>query len=281
MRRWKPSGAETKDSEARDEPARPALLETRQNDGIPKYVQLAAIIKDKIIGKEYAANQQIPTEEQLCQEYQVSRITVREAVNRLVQDHLLTRKQGKGTYVVPQKLRRDIAKVYSFTHDMEQLGLKPSSTVLDQRVEVADAELRARLKLSESDGRVTRIRRLRKANDAPILLETTILPVYLCPRLVEADLENQSLYRILTEEYGLFPYTAEETYEPVILQTADAKLLECRPRRPQPAFAIERIAYLENGTPIEYTRSLARGDRMTLGITMLADKADFQRRVGV
>jgi GntR family transcriptional regulator len=98
---------------------------------------------------------------------------------------------------------------------------------------------------------------------------------------VDADLEHGSLYKVLTEEYGLFPHTAEETYEAVILRKEDARLLECTLQKPQAAFAIERIAFLENGKPLELTRSVGRGDRLTLAINMLADKADFQRLVGV
>ena len=67
----------------------------------------------------------------------------------------------------------------------------------------------------------------------------------------------------------------------MILKKEDSRLLECSARKPQPAFAIQRIAFIENGTPMEFTRSVGRGDRLTLGINMLADKADFQRLVGV
>jgi GntR family transcriptional regulator len=260
---------------------RPTPLAALERDRIPKYVQLASILEEKLARREYELNQQIPTEDRLCQEYQVSRITVREAVNRLVQDGLVERRQGKGTYVVAQKLRRNIAKVYSFSHDMVHLGLRPSSVVLVQTVEQASPEVAAILKLPAADRRVTRIERVREANDTPILLERTLIPTYLCPGLERVDLASGSLYEALTQRYGVSPRTAEETYEAIILQPTDARRLGCALRKPQPAFSIQRTTLLADGTPIEFTRAVGRGDRLTLGINMVADQAGFQRLVGV
>ena len=87
------------------------------------------------------------------------------------------------------------------------------------------------------------------------------------------------MYRILTEERQLLPHHAEESYEAMILGREDAGLLECQSRKPQAAFAIQRLTYLENGLPVELTHSVSRGDRMTLAINMTADAADFQRIV--
>jgi GntR family transcriptional regulator len=250
-------------------------------EGIPKYIQIARILRERIQRQEYAPGGQIPTEVELCETYQVSRITVREAINKLVQEGWLDRRQGKGTYVVHQKLRRNIAKVYSFSSDMRQLGMAPRSRVLSLRVEEAPAVIVDRMKLPETNRRVTRITRVRIANDVPVLIETAMIPEYLCPGLVERDFETGSLYRILTEEYRLMPHHAEETYEAIILSKEDAVILERDPAPPQPAFAIQRVTYLENGIPIEYGTSVGRGDLLTLAINMVADKADFQRVIGV
>jgi GntR family transcriptional regulator len=251
------------------------------SEGIPKYVQIARILRERIQRQEYAPGVQIPTEVDLCEAYQVSRITVREAINKLVQEGWLDRRQGKGTYVVHQKLRRNIAKVYSFSSDMRQLGMAPRSHVLCLRVEEAPPAIADRMKLPETNHRVTRITRVRIANDVPVLVETAMIPEYLCPRLAERDFEHGSLYRILTEEYRLMPHHAEETYEAIILSKEDAAILEKDPDVPQPAFAIQRVTYLETGVPIEYGTSVGRGDLLTLAINMVADKADFQRVIGV
>jgi GntR family transcriptional regulator len=250
-------------------------------EGIPKYIQIARILRERIQRQEYAPGGQIPTEAELCEAYQVSRITVREAINKLVQEGWLDRRQGKGTYVVHQKLRRNIAKVYSFSSDMRQLGMTPRSHVLSLCVEEALQEIVEKMRLPETNHRVTRITRVRIANDVPVLIETAMIPEYLCAGLVDRDLESGSLYRILTEEYRLMPHHAEETYEAIILSREDAVVLERDPDVPQPAFAIQRVTYLESGVPMEYGTSVGRGDLLTLAINMVADKADCQRVIGV
>jgi GntR family transcriptional regulator len=257
------------------------VLDGRSGEGIPKYFQIARILREKIQSQEYAPGGQIPTEVELCETYQVSRITVREAINKLVQEGWLDRRQGKGTYVVHQKLRRNIAKVYSFSSDMRQLGLEPRSRILDLRVEEASPEIVRKMKLPETNHRVTRITRVRIANDVPILVETAMIPEYLCAGLADHDLAGGSLYRILTEEYRLMPHHAEETYEAIILSREDAVVLERDPKVPHPAFAIQRMTFLADGVPMEFGTSVGRGDLLTLAINMVADKADFQRVIDV
>jgi GntR family transcriptional regulator len=255
------------------------MQEAGSAEGVPKYIRLARILREQIVRQVYKVGERIPSEGELGASHRMSRITVREAVDRLVQEGLLERRQGRGTYVLPQKLRRNIAKVYSFTSDMLRLGLTPSSRVLSLVVENADRELTRTLQLPLENARVTRIVRVRKANDVPILLETTLIPEYLCPGLVAKDLQRDSLYRILTEDFQLVPHHAEEFYEAVVLSRGDAGLLECRSRGPQAAFAIQRLTYLESGLLVELTRSVSRGDRMTLAINMTSVAADFQRVV--
>jgi GntR family transcriptional regulator len=256
------------------------MLEDKDAEGFPKYAQLARILRRKISAQEYLPGERIPTESELCRAYGVSRVTVREAVARLAQEGLLTRSQGRGTYVARRKLRRSIDRLYSFSTDMRELGVQPSSRVLTLAREEACPEDAALLALPEADPFVTRVRRLRLANGLPVLLEDTLVPDHLCPGLAARDLADGSLYRCMTEDYRLALHHAEESYEAVILRAADARALGCDPDRPVPAFALERIAYLADGAPVELTRSVGRGDMLTLAVTLFADKADFKRVFG-
>ncbi len=156
------------------------MLVDKSSEGIPKYYQLAKIIKDRIERQEYKGEEQIPSEAELCETFQVSRITVREAINKLVVEGYLARRQGKGTYVAHQKQRRNIDRIYSFSSDMKHLGLEPSSRMLAFSVEEADPEAMELLKLPDNNRRVTKISRLRLANQIPVLKETTLIPEYLC-----------------------------------------------------------------------------------------------------
>ncbi len=249
------------------------------SEGVPKYIQLGRILREKIARQDYRPGDRIPSEAALGDAYRVSRITVRQAVDRLVREGLLARRQGLGTYVLAQKLRRNISRVYTFTSDMQNMGLKPSSRVLELVVEEADEETALSLQLPSVNRRVTRLSRVRLANGTPILRETTLVPEHLCPGLVEKDFSKASLYRILAEEYRLLPHHAEETYEAIMLRRRDAELLECPSHGNQPAFAIQRLTFLVSGLPIELTRSVGRGDRLTLAVNMTSDQADIQRRI--
>ena len=256
-------------------------LVDKSSEGIPKYFQLAKIIKDRIERQEYKGEEQIPSEAELCSTFQVSRITVREAINRLVAEGYLERRQGKGTYVAHQKLRRNIARIYSFSSDMKHLGLEPSSRMLSFSIDGADPEATELLKLPDNNRRVIRISRLRLANKIPVLKETTLIPEYLCANLEEGELEAGSLYKILTERYGFVLDHAEETYEAIIMPEEDVLLFGLDPSQPTSAFAIKNVTYLDNGTPIERTTSVGRGDLLTLVINMVSNEADFKRVIGV
>ncbi len=256
------------------------MLEEKHSEGIPKYIQLANILRDKIAAQQYRPGDRIPAEADLCAEYSVSRITVREAINKLVQESYLNRQQGKGTFVMPQKLRRNIARVYSFSADMREMGIAPSSRVLDVTREEAEDFAAERLRLPDSNRIVVVVKRVRLANDIPVLIETTTVPDFLCPGLADKDLARGSLYQCFAEDYQLKIHHAEETYESIILSRKDAQLLGCA-GRPVAAFSLQRVAYLENGVPVELTRSVGRGDMLTLTVNMVADKADFKRVIGV
>jgi len=162
---------------------------------------------------------------------------------------------------------------------MLELGLQPSSRVLSCEVVTADDKIREILRLPAQEEKVNRIVRVRCANNEPILLETTVIPLYLCPGLIEEDLERGSLYAVLREKYGLLLDHAYETYEVGKVRKEEAQHLECRVGLP--AFIIERVAYLRNEVPVEWTKSVARGDRLRFTVLLVADQAQIRRQVEV
>ncbi len=255
------------------------MLESKTTSGVPLYFQLRNILRDRIINGEFKADERIPPEIELCRRYGVSRITVRKAIEALVQEELIYTRQGKGTFVTPQKLRRRLPRLYSFTEDIRELGLQPSSSIVELRIENATPQDAATLKLPEHDRNIFKIVRIRRVNDEPVLLEATQIPHFLCPELLSADLEKDSLYRVLREDYGLILHDAEESYEAAIIRVEEAKLLESK--RNQAVFHIQRIANLADATPFELTRSVARGDYMQFTLHLVSNQAEFRRRVDV
>ncbi len=254
-----------------------ALL--NESSGIPLYVQVVEALTAKISAGQYLPGQKIPPEAELCTEFGVSRITIRQAIRKLVDQRVLSTKQGKGTFVNAVKIRHRLPELYSFSEDMREAGLEPSSRVLEQRVIDADAEVARLLALPPSDGRVNWIVRVRMANRVPILIERCAIPHYLCPDLVPGSFEHVSLYALLTEKYHLEMSRGEETYEVCLLTADEAQELACR--RGQPGFAIRRLAFGKDGTPVELTRSVGRGDLLRFTAQLTTHELSFSRSIDI
>lgn len=257
----------------------PELKKIQEESGLPLYQQLKNILKSWITQEVLHPGDQIPSESELCEKYGVSRITVRQAMSALVQEGLLYRRPGKGTFVTSPKLRRRLPRLYSFSEDMRELGLEPSSKTLEQKVIEADMETIELLKLPDGDQKVTKLVRIRMANGEPILIETTFIPHYLCPDLVEEDLERNSLYEILRKKYLLSLEYALETHEVTLLTKEEARALHSFEKNP--AFFIERVAFLKNDIPFELTRSVSRGERVRFTVRLVADQAQIHRQVNL
>lgn len=260
-------------------------------EGLPKYQKVAAALRDRIAAGAYPLDARLPSEEELGREFAVSRITVRQAMDLLERERLVVREQGRGTFVAPPKLRRDISSIYSFSTDMRRLGMAPSSTCRERSLAVPTDEEARSLDLDPARDRVIRVERVRRANGIPVLLERTAIAAPLCAAhrgspfeaadLDTFDLENGSLYSILWERYGLWPAAAEEYFEAIILSNEDAGILECPIPEGQPGLAIVRIARLGDGRPLEYTRSIGRGDRLSFSVTMRSGGMGIGRKIEV
>jgi GntR family transcriptional regulator len=248
-----------------------------ESSGIPLYVQVVEELNKKIQEGEYLPGDRIPPEAQLCEYFGVSRITIRRAIRKLVEENALYTKQGKGTFVNPIKIKRRLPKLYSFSEDMRELGLTPSSRVLEQEAREADDETAEILKLPKTDRLVNLISRVRMADNMPILIERSCIPHYLCPDLLKDNFETRSLYGAMAEEYRLELYRAEETYEVRLVTAAEAKELGCK--RNQPAFAIQRLAFRRDGTPVELTRAVGRGDILRFSVQLITHEVRFSRSV--
>jgi GntR family transcriptional regulator len=163
---------------------------------------------------------------------------------------------------------------------MRELGLIPGSRVLELRAEEASEHVRKVLRLSDNQSQVTKLMRVRLANDEPILLETTYIPVYLCPGLTEYDFEQGSLYQTFDEQYHLNLEYAEEHYEIALMKPNEAELLQCGDNTC--AFSIERIAFLETNRPVEYTRAIGRGDRLHFTVKLVRNAdTPFRRKIEI
>lgn len=202
----------------------------------------------------------LPAERALAAEMGVARMTLRHAVDELVREGRLVRRQGSGTYVAEPKIAWPLT-LASFSDDMRRRGFAPSSRTLAFERRPAGARIAARLGVSPRD-EVVRAVRLRLADDEPMALETVHIPADRVPGLSAADLAGGSFYALLAERYGTVPEDGFQTVEPTVVEPEEAELLGVPALAP--ALLFERTTRDASGGVIEHSRSLYRGDRYRL-----------------
>ena len=255
----------------------PVLMNKLSMDSdIPLYSQLVSIIKRNITPGTLTGGALLPSESELCLTFDVSRSTVRQAIGELESEGLVVRKQGRGTFVAEPKMRRRTENVYSFTSEINSMGMTPSSTILEFKVMDPPPDIVSMLELESNHTQIYRFSRIRNVNGEPLILETSFYPVYIYPKLTRELLETHSFYSLLYEQ-GIVPYSAVDSYEAVILGRREAELLGTRPGNS--AFSVQRRTRTESGTVYEFTQSLIRADRVTLDVYLHKDGVSFARNV--
>ena len=224
---------------------------------VPLYYQLKEILLDYI--HESQIGTLIPPEMELCTLFEISRPTVRQALNELVVEGYLQRRKGKGTFVSSPKITRDHTfALQSFNDEMRRQGVAPSTKVLEFERINADEGVANKLGLP-SNSEVIKLRRLRSTNGEPILIVLTYLPFTRVPGLLDKDLEANSLYKTLAEDYGIVVEKTTRTLEPRLAGEYESVLLGIQ--KGAPVQHIETVSYLAEGTPIEFSLGSYRGDR--------------------
>ena len=236
-------------------------MELSRNTFEPLYYQIREDIREKINSKEYPPNSMIPTEAELCEHYGVSRITVRRAILDLVQEGLLNRGKGKGTFVSENYGLTEVNGVQSFTQELLGLNMRPSAKLLGCRVRTADSTLRNALSLAEGEKVVT-ISRLRLVNDQePCMVEVMNFPYKRVPGIANEDL-NQSIYQLLKNKYQCEIVYATDIMEPIIIGEYESKLLDVT--MPTAGMRTNRLGYDSDKNPVEYTTHIIPGKKCTL-----------------
>jgi GntR family transcriptional regulator len=243
-------------------------LSIDKNIPVPLYYQLKQILLEQMKHAEVGAL--IPTETELCSIFNISRPTVRQAINELVTEGFLYRMKGKGTFISRPKISQDFMMILeSFNDEMKEKGLTPTTKVLQFKIEKASENVAEKLQLDEGSD-VVLLKRLRSANKEPIVLVDTYLPNSMVQNILSKDLTNESLYKIIERDYGYVIDKAIRTIEPVIAGEYETKLLGVK--KGVPLQYIETVAYLDNRTPIEYSIAKYRGDRSTFSFELTKKK---------
>lgn len=234
---------------------------------IPYYIQLKETIRGKIEKGEWKPGDQIPGEIELGEMFDISRTVIRQALQELTYEGLIYREKGKGTFVAKPKISESLVQsLTGFHQDMINRGLSPRSQVLKQEIVSATSKIAEFLKLDEGTP-VIEIQRLRYIGNEPINLVTTYLPSSLCPKLLDVDLTNQSLYDFIENECGILISRGRRTIEAVLANENEAQMLNVE--KGAPLMLLNSVSYLADGTPIEYYHAVHRGDRSRFEVELV------------
>jgi GntR family transcriptional regulator len=243
--------------EAQSGVPRPSLDSQSATAREPKYYALKRHLIE-LIGSLPAGSPVTP-ERTLAEEFDTSRTTVRQALQELVIEGRLQRIQGKGTFVAKPKVAQSL-QLTSYTEDMLAQGMQPMSKLLGLDYRDADEAIAARLAIPVGDP-VLRIERLRLADGDPMAIERSHLSAERFPGLREHLLHHGSLYAALWEEYGVEPAESEENIETALASPAEAAFLGTDVGIP--LLLLSRHSFDDRGEPVEWVRSVYRGDRYT------------------
>jgi GntR family transcriptional regulator len=219
---------------------------------LPLYQQLQRALREAMERRLLGPDDALPAERDLATEFAVSRITVRKAIDGLVTEGLLVRRQGSGTFVVA-RVEKNFSKLTSFSEDMRARGRNPRSVWLQRSEGTVSPE--ESLALRSSPGTpVYRFHRIRFANEAPMSLEYATV---LASSLPSLDAVESSLYEAL-ERAGNRPVRALQRLRAVLLTGEQAKLLQAKEK--DAGLLVERLGFLKDGRAAEFSQSYYRGD---------------------
>lgn len=226
---------------------------------MPYHYQLREIIRTEIASNRWGRGDQLPSEHQLCEMYQVSRTTVREALDALVSEGLLIRERGLGTFVAdPKYLEAWSGSVIGFSDSLVKQGFLIETRVLELRTMKASDHICSELKINKSQ-EIYFLKRLRYISKQPILVVNSYMPVHLFPRLEEIDFTSRSLYQTFRDHYQIPVSRVKRNIEAIAADDAIAQQLDIPPGFP--IMYIENTAYTQDGSPIEYYTAWRRGDK--------------------
>ncbi len=239
------------------------MVQLAKNSVLPLYYQLAESLRSKILAGEYAVGDQLPSERELMSLHDISRNTVRDAIDVLVQDGLVVRDHGRGTFVAQPQLKLGLTRLTSFSEDMRERNLKPSSILIKSEVFVPSQDVARKLQLNDGEN-VFHVERLRLADEIPMAINISYFSLRICPQLATEVIGEGSIYGLLENKYQVKISHAEQTVRARIANQYQADLLKIS--RGDPLLVIEGVAFNTDNQPIEFMTQFYRADRYIFSI---------------
>ncbi|WP_019393680.1 GntR family transcriptional regulator [Priestia filamentosa] len=238
-------------------------MKLNTHSSTPLYIQLKQTLTEDINKGVYSPGEKLPIETDLCDIYGVSRITVRKAILDLVEDGLLTRQQGKGTFVQYPKAKRELFAVNGHAEYMSEMGKSPKTKMLSFGLKAAKANIADILSISlESD--VLELQRILFYDDQPLTLEISHYSLELLPKLNEYVHNSVSMYETIKKHYNVTPVHNKKLLNMVFANADEAKHLNCEVG--EPLFKVEKVAYDAQKRPIHSSFLYYPANRVTFTI---------------
>lgn len=230
----------------------------------PKYLQIINYYQGMIDAGTLQEGQQMPTEEAIGQLFNVSRITVRQALDGLAQNGYIYKIQGKGSFVCFKKTDMQLNHLCGFSEEMRAQGMTPSTILVEKRLVQPKEQVAKALQIDITQ-KIYLLIRVRCADNIPMAVEKVHIPFCRFVGLENHDL-SQSLYGLLRDEYGCESSKASQSITAGAASAFEAKLLKIPTGTP--ALCIARTTYSTDGTPFEYVNSVYRGDKYVFNVTL-------------
>ena len=228
---------------------------------LPYYQQLYDLLYKDISGGRWRPGDMLPSETEFIDRFQVSRITVRQALALLVKDGLIYRRRGLGTFIAVPKIEYGLNRIISFSEDMRRRGFQAETAVLSSGLVSASEEIAKRLELDPGE-EIAYLERIRLADGEPMSIEISYLIHRLCPGILNKDFARTPLRESLAQDFDLLLTNAKQQIRAITAseELAEKLTVSCG----APLFYIERITYSQYNNPVEYLQLFHRGDRYTL-----------------
>jgi GntR family transcriptional regulator len=240
------------------------MVELVRTEGLPMYVRIRETLRGEVTRGELKRGERLQPEHDLAAKFRVSRMTIRKSIEDLVDEGLLYRRQGVGTFVAFPHLRRDHTRLTSFFDKAADEGVAARACLLKLEVVPAKAKVAEALDIPLG-GRVIRVKTLRYADNVPVTVHDAYVPHELFPRIVNEDLEIQHLWTLF-EHCGYRVKRAVQRLEAREANKEVAQLMKIR--QGAPILYKERTVYAEDGTPVEFTYCYNRGDIYSLTVAL-------------
>lgn len=238
-----------------------------ETNPIPKYLQISAWLREVIETGRYKKGEKLPSEVELSKMCGVNRNTLRQAISELTAIGLLRKEKGTGTFVdvpAPLQLRHRLERITSFTDLMRESGIVQKTKIIKKGFEIAGDDVAKALFLG-SNNKVIVVHRLRAGDGTPLIYEESYLPYDKFKGILDMDLSG-SMYKIMSEQFGVVLARSKQTISSINLDTKIAKILKIPAN--SAGIYIESLTFDENSIPIELLYSYHRGDKYKLEIEL-------------